>query len=732
MLLSCSWLLAPYANAGLRLGPNFVSEYESTGIPWSTVFRSMDFLGALLLLVTAVWLAKQLQETFGRWFYGALLTVGALGIIDAVVPLHCQLAAGICTPVRGGTFYIHVVESCITSLLIFGLSCFVALRKRSQIAVPIALIGFFITGMLLHAVNNHNHDIILQTASTLVQIYWLGSILLTTTRQSTDSVGTSVRTAMALLCAYSGVVAVALSSEHIVRGTHGRLNSFILDDYAWLAQHTLLSGMLMLLLARNIFRGSRLARLIVLWISFSQLIRYSFVTPEFLPVLSYGILVVLLCVFSEQFQRRQTIDTFRRRLTSILVTVLAVTFAATVASVGFRIGNLRAWDRSAFTVGRVASRVLLIEVRTDPHDPLKARLFSQMLTVLGGFLYIWLALGIFLPRKLDQSTSSEQRNRAQHLLDQYSTTSEDYFKLWPQDKNYWFGSGDAFVAYRVERRYAIALADPIGPMVAIQQRLHDFRNYATANHWQAVFLLASEQSKPLYEEAGFRILPIGASALVNIASFNESTIKDKWWRWVRNKATKSGLQYHVKSGGELTPHELEQLRAISNAWLREGDHQERGFALGYFDERALRQCTIHMLCDESGRIVSFTNQLPTYGSHGITTIDMMRSLPEYSHSTAFLLSEALQYLHTQTNYQQFDLGFVPLAHSTAKQTGQAIKTLANTALKPVFSAHGLRQFKQKFDPTWHTNYLAWDGDMLDLPAIGLELLKSLEYKKVEY
>ncbi|HPR08954.1 MAG TPA: hypothetical protein PLT04_00095 [Candidatus Saccharibacteria bacterium] len=55
-----------------------------------------------------------------------------------------------------------------------------------------------------------------------------------------------------------------------------------------------------------------------------------------------------------------------------------------------------------------------------------------------------------------------------------------------------------------------------------------------------------------------------------------------------------------------------------------------------------------------------------------------------------------------------------------KTTSQTLRTL----LRPVFSSLGFEQFKNKFDPTWHTTYLAYDGDEFDVPAISTAVVSA--------
>jgi len=137
--------------------------------------------------------------------------------------------------------------------------------------------------------------------------------------------------------------------------------------------------------------------------------------------------------------------------------------------------------------------------------------------------------------------------------------------------------------------------------------------------------------------------------------------------------------------------------------------------LCYFDEDYLQQCPIHYLKDRSGRLVGFANQVPAFKPSDTMTVDLIRHLPEAGVAMPNLLSKIIEQSAGQ-GYKIFDLGFVPFA--AAEET--AVK-LVKTLSAGRFSAKGLEQFKNKFDPDWQPNYLAYEGDLADLALITLNL-----------
>jgi phosphatidylglycerol lysyltransferase len=83
----------------------------------------------------------------------------------------------------------------------------------------------------------------------------------------------------------------------------------------------------------------------------------------------------------------------------------------------------------------------------------------------------------------------------------------------------------------------------------------------------------------------------------------------------------------------------------------------------------------------------------------------------------FKIIESAQERHLK----YFDLGFVPFAKASGP-----IMSVARMIGDDRFSSQGLEQFKNKFDPDWQPNYMAYDGDLADLALIALNLEKAME------
>lgn len=149
---------------------------------------------------------------------------------------------------------------------------------------------------------------------------------------------------------------------------------------------------------------------------------------------------------------------------------------------------------------------------------------------------------------------------------------------------------------------------------------------------------------------------------------------------------------------------------------------ERGFALGHFDEDYLAKCVIHYLTGANGKVVAFANELPQFQPRTVKTIDLLRYDPGADKAMPFLLASLIKdTAETESAIRIFDLGFVPFARAKGP-----LLAIAKTFSGDKFSAKGLEQFKNKFDPRWQPNYMAYDGDLGDLAVIALNIEKVME------
>ena len=722
IVLSMSWLVGPSLNHHLSTKTSFISHYEDAGQPWSWLFRLCDTLAALLL-AAAVWaiIRRKQNAAPDSELYAPsliLLAVVAIGsIIDVTFPSNAVQI-------------VHSGESVITTLALLILNGWWALKKvpwaRSMLVIQLVWIGVFIASQLTSQTGNTLVQFVYQVAVAV----WVASIVprLAGHDAVADRPAGRTRIIVHIIAAWiflGGFIAV-LSSIRNVEEISELSSAYFGNNTAWLSQHGVAVGIVLMYISRHVWRGEYRAWQLASLLLWLETLKYALISPNTILAVLYGLTAAVLFMYRGAFDRLSSVEQLRDRLAKLLLVFVAVVAALLVGLAAFRIKHHQDIDTIVHVnLGHFIRHLFLFDVVNDL-GPLPRRLLGQVLNVAGITLLLTILVSLFRPQKpLLPAVNEQDRERLAGLLHTGSNSSEDYFKYWPQPKNYFWSAGrEAVIAYRVVGSVAFALADPIARSNNGRKRvMQDFVEYCRRHGWRACFLMIQEGNQTDYKDAGYKLFRIGASAVVDVDQFATETARNKWWRWVLNKADKNEWQYRMAA----PPHDtrlMADLRHVSNIWLQRQNHVERGFALGYFDETYLQACRLHLLY-QGDKLIAFANELPTYNNLPTGTIDLMRFLPDYNHAMPALLAHTIKQLHEEGVKRRFDLGFVPLA-SPVDRTEQVVKVLGRLLMSEAVSAQGLEQFKNKFSPTWIDNYIAFDGDWIDLIHVSRQLDKLLE------
>lgn len=716
LLAGTSWLLGPVLNTSVSARLTLVSQYEASGQPYAWLFRSADIVAALLLLFIA-WRLRVRADVGKRW-----MVLGAVGIgmlIDPIAVSYCRPDIPSCIENPSLAFTIHAIETPVTALLILAASTFDAVRRRRWSSV--GFVGFqvlygvvLLTGIATAERFNTLPQLVYQSAS----IIWLAWYVRELWHGDTPPVGSSsrsgwVRRVVAAWIFGNGALAIigSLTRLHDI----ARLRSlYFAGDTDWLAQHGIITGVVLLYVSRHLLRGERTARMLTLVVVGLMVLRYSAVTPG-LPVLLYMATFAGLFVARDQFYRgRQSLD-IRSRLREIRFLGLSLLAVCCIALLFFVFDRHRA-ETLAISLRHFIDFAMQGNM-TVSHARLPAALLAHSLTALLLTSTVFVLWILFRPSA--GGTGQEMSRRAiLRLIERFGIVPDDYFAYWPDDKQYFTTSLPGFVAYKTVGRVHFALADPISPYRA--RLVEAFVEKSRSEGYICCFVPVRDTSKAWYTHAGLNVLQMGSSAEIPVDLFVSETMHDKWWRWRLNKAKKQGLQYRIAA----PPHSSELLvecRRISDAWLQRDGRAERAFALGYFDIPYLENCVLHLCYDFSGKLIAFTNQLPTVGRGEMASVDMLRYDPHAEDAMPYLLAKTIESVHSaRPEVAVFDLGFVPFARAN-----NAVIRVARVVGGSRFSAHGLEQFKNKFDPQWRPIYIAYDGDLADLAAIAASLEKAM-------
>ena len=341
----------------------------------------------------------------------------------------------------------------------------------------------------------------------------------------------------------------------------------------------------------------------------------------------------------------------------------------------------------------------------------RAWLFERSLSVMSVGALVYAFVSLFQPLRARFGDQSSGRLHAEALLVKYPASSEDFFKLWPHDKIYFFDTtAQAGLAYSVHRGVALVVGDPLGNPEKFDSLLDSFEELCRTNDWQIAFVHTEPRQNAWYKTRGYSLQKIGEEAVIDLTHFNAEVRDNKYFRHIRNKFEKQGYTTELLKP-PLDSITIARLRHISRTWLSLPGREERRFMMGYFSSQYLSvSSAVLVLRDKDGAIQAFMNQIPSYDADEIN-FDMLRHTQNSpGNSNDFLLLNFIAYA-TEQGFTRANLGLCPLSGLGSHEEAHA---LIDNALGFVYnngdrfySFTGLRRFKAKYEPDWSPRYIVY-------------------------
>jgi phosphatidylglycerol lysyltransferase len=280
----------------------------------------------------------------------------------------------------------------------------------------------------------------------------------------------------------------------------------------------------------------------------------------------------------------------------------------------------------------------------------------------------------------------------------------------------------AYIAYGDTGGSLIAKGEPVGAEDAGRQLIWQLREMADKAGKRCAFYAVSPKYVPTFLDLGFSILKIGEIARVNLQGFTLDGSAKKDFRHARSRAAREGYVFEVIPKADLVDV-LPELRQISDKWLERKKGEEKGFALGAFDEAYLLNFDHAVLRHkETKQIMAFANLFQSADKHELS-LDLMR----YDHDRFGMTMDALfgdlLLWGAAQGFHWFSLGAAPLAGLENRQLASLWNRIGGFVYEhgeQFYHFEGLRAFKQKFDPVWTPHYLASPGG-LAVPRILYEV-----------
>jgi phosphatidylglycerol lysyltransferase len=274
----------------------------------------------------------------------------------------------------------------------------------------------------------------------------------------------------------------------------------------------------------------------------------------------------------------------------------------------------------------------------------------------------------------------------------------------------------AFLMYGVEGRSWIAMGDPVGDDAEKQELIWKFRELCDMHAGWTVFYEVQRRNLHLYLDLGLTLMKIGEEARVNLETFALEDKSCKWMRKTQRYVENQGCTFEIVSV-ESVPAILPELRAISDSWLNDKKTREKSFSLGFFAEDYVRRFPIAVV-RKGGTIAAFAN-IWTTGAKEELSVDLMRQVEGATNGIMDYMFVNIILWGREQGFHWFNLGMAPLSGLENRHLGplwHRVGALAYRFGENFYNFQGLRQYKEKFDPTWEPTYLASPGG-LALPRI---------------
>ena len=264
----------------------------------------------------------------------------------------------------------------------------------------------------------------------------------------------------------------------------------------------------------------------------------------------------------------------------------------------------------------------------------------------------------------------------------------------------------AFVMYGVSRNCFIAMGDPIGSPKDRKDLAWAFRALADRSGAQTVFYQVRKHNLPLYLDMGLSLLKLGEEGRVPLPDFSLEGGNRRRLRRSLRVAEAEGATFDVVRGADVAKL-LPQLRTVSDEWLASRKTREKGFSLGFWDDRYVALTTVAVVRRE-GEVVAFAN-LWEGGHREELTVDLMRYNARAPEAAMEYLFVNMMLWGRAEGFGHFNLGMAPLSGLENRQLAPVWNRVGALLFKHAenfYNFQGLHTFKQKFDPVWEPRYLA--------------------------
>lgn len=272
-------------------------------------------------------------------------------------------------------------------------------------------------------------------------------------------------------------------------------------------------------------------------------------------------------------------------------------------------------------------------------------------------------------------------------------------------------SGGSLLMYAIQGRSWVAMGDPVGSAGEAAELAWRFHEMCDRHGGWTVFYEVGTANLPVYLDMGLQPVKIGEEARVPLADFSLDGGRFKELRHAERKTAREGVGFRIVPPKEVPPL-LAELRRLSDDWLKEKSTREKGFSLGFFDEKYLVRFPIAMAVADD-RILAFANLWPGAGKEELS-VDLMRYGGNAPRGVMDFLFIHLMQWGKEQGFSWFNLGMAPLSGLEGRVLAprwNKVGALIYRHGEHFYNFRGVRQYKEKFNPVWEPRYLVSPGGL---------------------
>lgn len=409
----------------------------------------------------------------------------------------------------------------------------------------------------------------------------------------------------------------------------------------------------------------------------------------------------------------------------IRTTLLSCAAVIVYGGIGFYFLDRKHFDID-FSLGESIRYTLQNFVLIGSRDLVPQDAFAQRFLYsinMSGFLCIaFLVYTLVRPYIIKAAVEDEDLEWAKTILDRHGSTALDHFKTYFDKIIFRPDDLESFIAYRVTGSYAVALEGPVGPKESGRACVLAFNKFCYQNGLKPLYYRVPEESLDLFSKKK-RIL-LGQEAVLDLSTFTLDGGPKKSLRNGLKKVGEKGFVAKVYQA-PISDGLLQKLQAVSDEWLVDTERSEIIFSQGMFMWEELKQQTILTVESPEEKIVAFLNVIPDYAP-GEGTYDFVRKTKDAPGGVIdFVTVELFKYLKA-AGYTSANLGFAPMSGiGEPKNLPERSMKFAYEKIRYFGHYKGLRDFKDKFAPTWHNKYLVYndDYDLFNITTVLAKVIK---------